>query len=108
MTDEEVFEYSLPHIRRMFPDFDRGWVERFHVWRAEYAQPVITPYYTRTMPSVESRVRGLYLAGMAQVFPEDRGTNYAVRDGRRTGRLIADRLAASPSPAGTTSGSPDA
>ncbi|WNE93917.1 NAD(P)/FAD-dependent oxidoreductase [Streptomyces luomodiensis] len=95
MSDEEVFEYSLPHIQRMFPAFDRGWVERFHVWRAAHAQPVITPHYTRTMPSVESRVRGLYLAGMAQVFPEDRGTNYAVRDGRRAGRLVADRLTSS-------------
>ncbi|WP_220140302.1 NAD(P)/FAD-dependent oxidoreductase [Kitasatospora acidiphila] len=91
MTDEEVFEYSLPHIQRMFPRFDRSWVERYHVWRAEYAQPVITPHYTRTMPAVESAVGGLYLAGMAQVFPEDRGINYAVRDGRRVGRLIADR-----------------
>ncbi|MEV0173489.1 NAD(P)/FAD-dependent oxidoreductase [Streptomyces sp. NPDC050803] len=103
MTDEEVFEYSLPHIQRMFPAFDRGWVERFHVWRAEYAQPVITPNYTRTMPSLESRVRGLYLSGMAQVFPEDRGTNYAVRAGRRAGRLVADRIAAAPS--ATTAGS---
>ncbi|MEU7297835.1 NAD(P)/FAD-dependent oxidoreductase [Streptomyces exfoliatus] len=91
MSDEEVFEYSLPHIQRMFPDFDRGWVERYHVWHAEYAQPVITPHYTRVMPPVESGVRGLYLSGMAQVFPEDRGTNYAVRGGRRAGRLIADR-----------------
>ncbi|WP_218957060.1 NAD(P)/FAD-dependent oxidoreductase [Streptomyces sp. UH6] len=94
MSDEEVFEYSLPHVKRMFPAFDRHWVQRFHVWRAEYAQPVITPDYSRTMPPVESGVPGLYLAGMAQVFPEDRGTNYAVRDGRRAGRLIADRLRA--------------
>ncbi|MFE9421322.1 NAD(P)/FAD-dependent oxidoreductase [Kitasatospora sp. NPDC006697] len=93
MSDEEVFESSLPHIRRMFPRFDRNWVDRYHVWRAPYAQPVITPGYTRTMPAVESPVGGLFLAGMAQVFPEDRGINYAVRDGRRVGRLIADRRA---------------
>jgi protoporphyrinogen oxidase len=95
MSDEEIFEYTLPHIRRMFPAFDRDWVQRYHVWRAECAQPVITPHYSRVMPPVECRVQGLYLAGMAQVFPEDRGTNYAVRDGRRVGRLIADRLCAS-------------
>ncbi|MFG2581612.1 hypothetical protein [Streptomyces malaysiensis] len=100
MSDEEVFAYSLPHIQRMFPGFDRSWVERFHVWRAEHAQPVITPHYSRAMPAVESRVRGLYLSSMAQVFPEDRGTNYAVRAGRRAGRLIADRLRAA-TPAGS-------
>ncbi|WP_199807996.1 NAD(P)/FAD-dependent oxidoreductase [Streptomyces sp. NRRL S-350] len=92
MSDEDVFAYSLPHIQRMFPDFRRSWVERFHVWRAPHAQPVITADYSRVMPPVESRVQGLYLAGMAQVFPEDRGTNYAVREGRRVGRLIVERL----------------
>lgn len=92
MSDQEVFEYSLPHLRRMFPGFDRSWVDDHHVWRAEYAQPVVTPYYTRDMPPLETRLDGLYLSSMAQVFPEDRGTNYAVREGRKAGRLIADRL----------------
>jgi protoporphyrinogen oxidase len=92
MSDDEVFAYSLPHLRRMFPGFDRSWVDDYHVWRAEYAQPVITPGYSRAMPPTRTAVDGLYLASMAQVFPEDRGTNYAVREGRRTGRLIADRL----------------
>ncbi|GGY01804.1 NAD(P)/FAD-dependent oxidoreductase [Streptomyces hiroshimensis] len=96
MDDEQVFEHSLPYLRRMFPGFDRSWVDAHHVWRADHAQPVITPGYTRLMPPVQSRVTGLYLAGMAQVFPEDRGTNYAVRDGRRAGRLIADRLRTEP------------
>ncbi|MEW1654198.1 MULTISPECIES: NAD(P)/FAD-dependent oxidoreductase [unclassified Streptomyces] len=92
MGDEEVLEYSLPHLRTMFPGFDRGWIDDFHVWRAEYAQPVITPGYRRTMPPLQTQVPGLYLSSMAQVFPEDRGTNYAVREGRKAGRLIADRL----------------
>ncbi|NJP79918.1 NAD(P)/FAD-dependent oxidoreductase, partial [Streptomyces sp. AA8] len=96
MDDEQVFEHSLPYLRRMFPGFDRSWVDAHHVWRADHAQPVITPGYTRVMPPVQSRVTGLHLAGMAQVFPEDRGTNYAVRDGRRAGRLIADRLRTEP------------
>ncbi|MFJ1598545.1 NAD(P)/FAD-dependent oxidoreductase [Streptomyces sp. NPDC088261] len=92
MSDEEVFAHSLPHLRRMFPRFDRSWVDDYHVWRAEHAQPVITPGYREDMPPLETRLPGLYLASMAQVFPEDRGTNYAVREGRSAGRLMADRL----------------
>jgi hypothetical protein len=43
------------------------------------------------MPPTRTGVPGLYLASMAQVFPEDRGTNYAIREGRRTGLLMTDR-----------------
>ncbi|MFE1834052.1 NAD(P)/FAD-dependent oxidoreductase [Streptomyces sviceus] len=99
MSDEEVFTYSLPHLRRMFPGFDRSWVDDYHVWRAEYAQPVITPNYSRIMPPARTGVHGLYLASMAQVFPEDRGTNHAVREARRTAHLMADRLRTTDRPA---------
>jgi hypothetical protein len=35
---------------------------------------------------------------MAQVYPEDRGTNYAIREGRRAARVIAESLATAPLP----------
>jgi len=91
MSDAEVLAYSLPHLRRMFPRFRDTWIHDYHVWRADHAQPVITANYSRVVPDVECEIPGLYMAGMAQVFPEDRGTNYAVRQGRNAGRLIADR-----------------
>ncbi|MEU6271945.1 NAD(P)/FAD-dependent oxidoreductase [Streptomyces populi] len=92
MDDDAVFHASLPHLRRMFPQFRRDWVRRHHVWRADHAQPVITPHYSDRIPAMEADLPGLYLASMAQVYPQDRGTNYAVRQGRHAGRLIADRM----------------
>ena len=35
---------------------------------------------------------------MAQVYPEDRGTNYAIREGRAAGRLMATALATNAAP----------
>ncbi|MFE6055295.1 NAD(P)/FAD-dependent oxidoreductase [Kitasatospora sp. NPDC056446] len=96
MDDDAVFHASLPHLSRMFPQFRRDWVRRHHVWRADHAQPVITPHYSDRIPAMETDVPGLYLAGMAQVYPQDRGTNYAVRQGRHAGRLIADRMRTAP------------
>lgn len=93
MSDEEIFNFTMPHLQRMFPRFEPGWIDAYHVWRAEFAQPVITPNYSRAVPPVQTAVPGLYLSSMAQVFPEDRGTNNAVRGGRDTARLIADWLA---------------
>lgn len=92
MSDDEVFRHSLPHLKRMFPAFEESWVRTFHVWRADHAQPVITTHYSRIVPETRPGIPGLYLSSMAQIYPEDRGTNYAVRQGRLVGALIADDL----------------
>jgi protoporphyrinogen oxidase len=94
MADDALLDYCVPHLQRMFPRFDRRWVLAHHVWRARYAQPVVVPRYSELIPSVETPLRGLYLSTMAQVYPEDRGTNYAIRDGRRAAARIAQALAA--------------
>ena len=89
MPDERVIEYCIPHLERMFPAFDRRWVLGAHVWRARYSQPIVGRHYSRMIPSTTTPIAGLYLSTMAQIYPEDRGTNYAIRDGRRVGRMVA-------------------
>jgi hypothetical protein len=37
---------------------------------------------------VETPIENLYLAGMSQIYPEDRGQNYAVRMGRDAAKII--------------------
>jgi hypothetical protein len=49
---------------------------------------------------METPVPNLFLATMAQVYPEDRGTNYAIREGRRVARLVAERLRSAPRDSG--------
>lgn len=92
MSDAQVLEFSLPHLRRMFPAFSPRWILAAHVWRAPYAQPIVGRRYGELIPEVETPLAGLYLATMAQVYPEDRGTNYAIREGRAAARLVAERL----------------
>jgi protoporphyrinogen oxidase len=89
MTDEQVFEFSLPHLKRMFPAFDRSWVIDHSVWRARFSQPIITLNYSEMIPPSRTSVNGFFIESMAQVYPEDRGTNYAVRNGRRIGQEVA-------------------
>lgn len=90
MTDEEVLDFSVPHLKRMFPDFSRDWIRNFHVWRARWSQPVVGKHYSKRIPEAEGPKKGFYLCSMAQIYPEDRGTNYAVREGRKmAARLLA-------------------
>jgi protoporphyrinogen oxidase len=93
LADEEVVRYCLDHLQRMFPALTTDWVLDAHVWRARYAQPIVVRRYSRLIPPVETPLPGLFLSSMAQVYPEDRGTNYAIREGRAAGRRIAEALA---------------
>lgn len=90
-TPQEMYEYCEPFIKRIFPEFDRSWVLSYHVWKAHYSQPVITKNYSQIIPESKTPIKSLWLATMSQIYPEDRGTNYAVRYGRKVAKeILAD------------------
>lgn len=91
-TTDEMLEYCIPFIQRIFPEFDRSWILSHHVWKAHYSQPVITKQYSSSIPNLKTPVENLWLCTMAQIYPEDRGTNYAVRYGRRVAKDILREL----------------
>jgi protoporphyrinogen oxidase len=91
-SDAHLLAEALPHIRRMFPAFRDGWIRGVHVWRARYAQPIVVRGYASMIPAHRTPLAGAYIASMAQVYPEDRGTNYAIRDGRGVARAVAEWL----------------
>jgi hypothetical protein len=43
------------------------------------------------MPPYETPTPGLFLANTTQVYPDDRGTNYAVREAEEVVRLLLAR-----------------
>ena len=92
MSDREAIAFTLGHLRRMFPDLADGDVLAAHVWRARYAQPVVDRGYRRRIPDRRTPLGNLFLATMAQIYPEDRGTNYAIRQGRAAARDVAAAL----------------
>jgi protoporphyrinogen oxidase len=88
---QSLYERYRDGFVRVQPAFRDEWVVRRMVFRDDYAQPIVTPDYHRRRLPVTAPVGGLYLATMSQVYPEDRGTNYAVRIGfEAADRLIAD------------------
>jgi protoporphyrinogen oxidase len=88
MSNEEVLEFTIPHLQRMFPSFRREWIVAHHVWRARFSQPVVERHYSALIPPTDTPLSHLFIATMAQVYPEDRGTNYAIRDGRGIAKRV--------------------
>ncbi|MEI2617925.1 MAG: NAD(P)/FAD-dependent oxidoreductase [Thermomicrobiales bacterium] len=94
MTDDELRHEVVPKLRLVNPGFDDSWIERMWVFRARAAQPIVTLEYSEKVPSHRSPIAGLYVANMSQIYPEDRGTNYAVDLGNRIAEIIDEDLAA--------------
>ena len=94
MNADEALAFATPHIQRMFPHFDPAWVKHAHVWREPYAQPLVVKHYSKLIPAFETPLANVFISAMAQVYPEDRGTNYAIREGRKAGDAIDIRLGA--------------
>ena len=90
MTSKEVMEYSIPYIKKMFPLFSKKNIINYYLWKARFAQPVVLKNYSTLIPSELTPYPNLYLSTMAQIYPEDRGTNYAIRQGRNIASKIAD------------------
>ncbi|MFN4294466.1 MAG: NAD(P)/FAD-dependent oxidoreductase [Thermoflexales bacterium] len=88
MTEDELRSAFLPSLARFNPQFDPAWVQDAWVFRETYAQPVPFVNHSRRIPPVKTPLPGLFFASMSQVYPWDRGTNYAIRLGRQTAAAI--------------------
>ena len=81
-------ERFIPSFKRFNPAFEPDWIKKTWVFRTNYAQPVPLLNHSRNIPAIQTPIEGLYFASMSQVYPWDRGTNFAVEIGRRAARLI--------------------
>ena len=87
-SDEELAEEFLPHLKKINPAFNRDWVNKIWVSKTSYAQPIPLLNHSANIPSIETPIPNLYFASMSQVYPWDRGTNFAVEIGRRAAKLM--------------------
>ncbi len=78
---DDLLAFYEPGLRRVNPDYERGWVKQSWMFREPAGQPVVLPNHRDRMPPLATPVDGLLLANTTQVYPDDRGTNYAVRQG---------------------------
>lgn len=88
LSQEELLERFLPALEKFNPAFERDWVKKAWLFRTAYAQPVPLVNHSQNIPAIETPVEGVYFASMSQVYPWDRGTNFAVEIGRRAARMM--------------------
>jgi protoporphyrinogen oxidase len=92
LSAQELLAEFLPHFSKFNPAFSPDWVTGAWVHKASYAQPVPPVGYAAMIPDIRTPLPGLYFASMSQVYPWDRGTNYAVEIGRKAAGMVVEDL----------------
>jgi len=88
MSDDELLDRFVPAFQKFNPEFSRDWVRKIWVHKTNYAQPVPLVNHSKNIPEIQTPIEGLYFASMSQVYPWDRGTNFAVEIGRKAARMM--------------------
>ena len=77
-----------PYLKTINPKFDPSWINRAYLFKAPFAQPIIPLNYSKMIPPFKTPIKDLYLCNIQQVYPWDRGTNYAIENGEKLAKLI--------------------
>ena len=92
MNKEELLEKFLPSLQRINSEFSADWVTDSWLFKTNYAQPIPLLNHSKNIPAIKTPIPGLYFASMSQVYPWDRGTNFAVQIARKAvGLMLEDQ-----------------
>ncbi len=84
---EQTLKYYDPLLKRINPDYKKYLIGT-ELFKAPFAQPIVPTNYSKVIPSMTTPLPHVFLANIEQVYPWDRGTNYAVELGEKVSRLI--------------------
>ena len=87
MDKDELLKIYDPFLKKINPNYQLSIINS-QLFKVPFAQPIIPVNYSRIVPPFETPLKNIYLANIQQVYPWDRGTNYAVELGQKVAKLI--------------------
>jgi hypothetical protein len=91
-SDGDLSEQWFKYLPKLFPQFDPAMVSEEHIFRFPAAQHVVDTEYESKIPTYQTPLSGVFLSNFSQIFPEDRGTNFAIREGEKVALEILKYL----------------
>ena len=85
---KQLFDVYYKDLKKMNNHLEKEDILQVQCFEEEYAQPIITTNYSNKILDVQLEEKGIYMANMAQIYPEDRGINYAIKMGYEVAQKI--------------------
>lgn len=83
LIEKDFFGY----LKKIFPKFSEKEIIEKHIFKFKYAQHIVGKNYKKQITRYKQSEKIIHV-NFAQIYPEDRGINYAVREGERVVRKI--------------------
>jgi protoporphyrinogen oxidase len=75
---KELLDKYIPYLKKLNPAFKKSWICEWHFAKAPFTQPIVTRDFAKDIPPHKTELPHVFLANMAQIYPQDRGQNYAI------------------------------
>lgn len=89
MDEKQMLSAFDPVLKKLNPTYKENLIG-MKLFKAPFAQPIIPVNYSKVLPDMVTPLPNVYLANIEQVYPWDRGTNYAVELGEKVASLVAN------------------
>lgn len=91
LSKEALLREYDPYLKRLNSEYHKSILNTF-IFPAPFAQPIVTQNFSKQIMPFETPLEGVYLANMQQVYPWDRGTNFAVQTGEKVAAVIRGKI----------------
>lgn len=79
MDEKKLIKEWFDYLKKIFPEFDKNKAKNISVFRFKNAQHIVVKSYKVKSYKVNKK---LYRMNLAQIYPEDRGVNFGVREAK--------------------------
>ncbi|RLC35584.1 hypothetical protein DRH14_00555 [Candidatus Shapirobacteria bacterium] len=91
MKDGDIYKLFFNYLKKIFSDFDLKKVRQKHLFKLAKAQHVVSVDYKNKIAKYQTPIKDVWLFNYSQIYPYDRGINYAVREANKALELISQK-----------------
>ncbi len=84
-SDKEIEKEFFDYLKKIKPEFDEKQIEEKKIFKFKNAQHIVTKKYQIPKYQISNKVWQL---NFAQIYPEDRGINFAVKEAKKLVKMI--------------------
>lgn len=85
MNDKEIQDEWLSYLKKILPKFDRKKIREIKIFKSKIAQHIVGLNYKVPKYWLNKKT---YRMNFAQIYPQDRGMNYAIKEAKKLVREI--------------------